>query len=269
MAKSTNKKRKSAHTRPPGFTAERAKHWCVSVRVMQQWIKREVPVEDDAAMVQWWARLSPASQNKLSASFRKRITEVRLSLEANGADDLRDPDWAAFKSAEAQRDPAADKTALADLKRQFQFYLFKQRSCTARNDAAGASECTRQLTALGGIIHDMELRDQKLGRDLGDLVPRAQAEAPLRHIAYHLLRCADATLAAIIATLTRRDPSGPPLLAEEIAQLVEPILLDHAILQPIRRAAHGANPAAPPAWAVAALEAGLADTIEHTPNPTP
>jgi len=268
MAKSTNKKRKSAHTRPAGYTAARAKHWCVSVRVMQQWLKRNVPVDDDAAMVQWWARLSPASQNKLSAPFRRRITEVRLALERLADDDNPlpgDPDWAAFKSAEAEQTVPGDKTALADLKRQFQFYLFKQRACTSRNDAAGASDCTRQLTALGGIIHDMELRDQKLGRDLGDLVPRSTLEAAARHIAYHLLRCADSTLAAITAALTRRDPSGAPLLAEEIAVLIEPILLDRHILQPITLAANGNNPAAPPDWLVKALHAGLADVLETTP----
>jgi hypothetical protein len=247
---------------------------------MQQWIKKEVPVDSDRKMIDWYAQLPAKSQSKLTTRFRRRITEVRLnttnpvenpptpSSGSAASQDQQDPDFAEFErqySAGAR----ADKTALADLKKQFQFFLYKQRVTTERNDQAAASECTRMLTQLGGLIHDMELRDQKLGRDLGDLVPRSTLENVARHIPYHLLRCVDTLIAEITAALTRRDPTGAPLTPGEIEAELEPILLDRAILQPIRRAAHGSNPAAPPDWLVRSLETGLSDILENPPPPAP
>jgi hypothetical protein len=269
--------KKAKHTRPPGYTAERAKFWRVSLRVAQLWQRKAVPIHDTANMIAWYAALPAASQSKLTPAFRRRVTELRLAADraatAPGSPPTAhdgDAEFAAFEkdyAAGAQH----DKTTLADLKKQFAFYLYKQRQCTARNDQAGASEAMRQLTQLSSVIHDMELRAQKLGRDLGDLVPRRVLETTARTIAYHLLRCADTLIADLIAALTRRDPTGAPLTAEEIRQLAEPIILSASVVQPIVRASYGDNPAAPPDWLVAAFHAGIADVLENPPalKPSP
>jgi hypothetical protein len=253
--------KRSKHTRPAGFTADRAHFWGVSVRVMQLWLRENLPVDSPQKMVTWYAGLPAAKQAKLSAGFRRRVTEERIKLQGGSA--AADPEYAAFEH-EYSQGAVSDKTALADLKKQFAWYQFKQRACSGRNDEAGASAALNQLKDLGSVIHDMELRAQKLGRDLGDLVPRTTLEGPARFIGYHLLRCADAVKSEIVKVLTVADPAGAPLLPEEIAARIDPILLNAYVLQPIKRAAHGDNAAAPPDWLVAALTEGAAEVIEET-----
>lgn len=253
--------KRSKHTRPKGFTEERAKFWGVSVRVMQLWLRKDVPVDDPAKMIAWYAGQPVAQQNKLSAGFRRRITEERLRTAGQSA--AVDPEYREFDAAYSAGN-VSDQTILADLKKQAAFYQFKQRACSQRNDHAGASAALNQLKDLSSVIHDMELRAQKLGRDLGDLVPRKILEAPARVIGYHLLRCADATKSEIVKALTVADPAAAPLLPEEIASRIDPILLSAYLLKPIERAAQGDNSAAPPDWLVAALRAGAAEVIEET-----
>ena len=242
------------------------------MRVMQLWLRKEVPVENVSKMVAWYAALPGAQQAKLTPAFRKRITEERIKLTASSdKSGAPDPEYAEFESSYSSGG-INDQTALADLKKQFAFYQWKQRTCSQRKDEAGASAALNQLKDLGSVIHDIELRAQKLGRDLGDLVPRKTLESPARFIGMHLLRCADAAISEVIAALKVSDPTSAPLTPEEIQFRIEPILLNAFILQPIRRAAHGDNPAAPPDWLVAALEAGLAEvlegiTLDRTPTP--
>lgn len=234
---------------------------------MQRLLAQGVPVDDVGKMLAWYAALSAASQAKLSKPFRARITEERIKA-TNQSGAVGDPDWAAFER-EFKSSEASDHTVLAELKKQFQFYSFKQRQCTTRNDAAGASEAMRQIKELGSVIHDMELRAQKLGRDLGDLVPRKDIEFVAEQIGVHLLRVADTLRAEITTALTVRDLNSAPLAPEEIAARLEPILLNAYVLQPIVRAAEGTNTGAPPAWLVAALRAGVASVLELPNNANP
>lgn len=255
--------KRSKHTRPAGFTAERAKFWCVSVRVMQLWLRKSVPVESVEKMIEWYSRQPAAAQKRLSPAFQRRVTELRTGTgSAQIGTPGNDPEFAEFQTA-YREGKLTDKTLLADLKEQAAFYQFKQRQCSSRNDAAGASDALRQLTGLSGIIHDMELRAQKLGRDLGDLVPRKTLEDPARFLGYHLMRCADAAREEIAQALKVTDPAASPLLPEEIRRRIDPILLNAFVLQPIRRASAGDNQAAPPDWLVACLDAGLSEVLEN------
>ncbi len=264
--------KRSKHNRPAGFTDERAKFWGVSARVMQIWLNKNLPVEDTAKMIAWYAGLPVAQQNRLSDGFRKRVTEEHMKLSQSGSKSGPiDPEYAAFEK-DYSAGNVSDQTALAELKKQAAFYQFKQRACSQRNDHAGASAALNQLKDLSSVIHDMELRAQKLGRDLGDLVPRKTLEEPARFIGYHLLRVADATTAELVKALTVADPASPPLLPEELAARIEPILLNAYVLRPIERAADGDNTAAPPDWLVAALRGGADEVIEtitldRTPTP--
>jgi hypothetical protein len=228
---------------------------------MQLWIKAGVPVDDTGRMVQWYAAQPLATQNKLTPEFRRRVTEIRL--DAEGGRPGFDPEWEDFEKAYSANKPG-DKTELDELKKLAAFYRHKQLRCSQRNDYAGAAAALNQLKPLSDLIHDMELRTQKLGRDLGDLVPRKTLEGPARVMGYHLLRCADAAIAELVKALT---VAGEPLASTEIAARIEPILLNALVLQPIVRASNGTNDAAPPAWLVSALRAGAADALEEINAP--
>lgn len=257
--------RKSKHDRAPGYTRERAEFWRVSVRVMQLWLRRDLPVDSVEKMISWYAGLSSSRQSRLSASFRARVTELRLRAAANAGkknSSSADPEWADFERHYSANSPG-DQTELAELKKLAAFYRHKMLLCSQRSDHAGASAAQNLHKDIASVIHDMELRAQKLGRDLGDLVPRSLMETTARHIGYHLLRCADSCLSELVRVLTVTDPAAAPLLPEEIRARVEPVLLNSHVLQPIRAAARAANPAAPPPWLVASLEAGLAEVLEE------
>lgn len=230
---------------------------------MQGWLAKGRPVESTEKMIAWYAGLTSAQQSRLTQDFRSRVTELRLVRPAadGGKSASLDPEYADFERV-YQQGGITDQTALAELKKQAAFYQYKQRACSSRNDHAGASAALNQLKDLAGVIHDMELRAQKLGRDLGDLVPRKTLEDPARFLGYHLLRCADAAREQIVAALRVSDPAASPLLPEEIRARIDPILLDAFVLQPIRRASQGDNQAAPPDWLVAALTAGASEVLE-------
>jgi hypothetical protein len=230
--------------------------------VMQMWLRDLVPVENTGKMIAWYAALPIAQQNKITPAFRQRVTELRLAADNASTDGaLLDPEWQDFEKSYSTNKPG-DQSELDELKKLAAFYRHKQLKCSQRKDDAGASAALNQLKPLSDLIHDMELRAQKLGRDLGDLVPRKTLEAPARFIGYHLLRCCSAAQAELVNALTVRDPTLAPLLPAEIAARIEPILLNVFVLQPIVRAAEGLNSAAPPDWLVAALRAGASDVLD-------
>lgn len=237
---------------------------------MQNWLNRGVPVDSVEKMIDWYAAQPAAQQNRLTPAFRARLTELRLKAEGSRGAAV-DPEWEEFEKSYQGNKPG-DQTELDELKKLAAFYRHKMLVCSQRNDHAGASAAQNLLKDLASVIHDMELRAQKLGRDLGDLVPRKTLEAPARFLAYHLLRCADAAKAELVKALTVTDPAGAPLLPEEIAARLDPILLNAFVLQPIIRAAQADNAAAPPDWLVAALREGAAEVLadiqlDRTPAP--
>lgn len=245
------------NARPPGYSKERAEHWAVDLRVMQKWIAAGVPVHDDAEMGRWYAGLSPDVQGKLTPAFRQKITGGRGAVGKSIATDADYKTFEATYSAEV-----GDQTVLADLKKQLAFYMFKHRAASELNDGVGASEAMRQIKELASVVHDSELRAQKLGKDLGDLVPRENLETPARFLGYHLLRCADAALNQLAKQMTERDPALPAMTAKEIRVMGEPLLLTALVFEPMKRAMEGDNGAAPPEWLLAALKAGLEEVVE-------
>lgn len=242
------------HARPPGYSKERAAYWAVDIRVMQNWLAAKVPVHDDAEMKQWYASLAPDVQAKLTPSFRQKI------LGGEKRESSGDADYKAFEAGYSAE--GNDQTVLADLKKQLAFWMFKHRATSEGGDSAGASEAMRQIKELASVVHDSELRAQKLGRDMGDLVPREQLETPARFIGYHLVRCADAALKQIAKAITERDPALPVITAKEIEAIGEPILLTALVFQPMVRAMESDNGAAPPDWLLAALKEGMAEVVE-------
>ena len=187
---------------------------------------------------------------------------------------LHDPDRAAFLAARAAADStpssrgAHDSTYLANLKLERDFAIYKLQRANAANNLPDIKDRTEAITRLSGVIHDEELRAQKLGRELGDIIPRADYERQLRALAYHLVRSVDAIEAALAPAIAARSATGP-LYREEVRAILDPILLTHRVLDPLRRAADlpaGTGAALPP-WALAALQSALAACIEDPAAP--
>ena len=221
---------------------------------MTKMLGNGVPVDSDEEMRKWYASQTPDTQNKLTPEFREKIIASMPKGEASSAD------YREFEKTYSEE--KGDKTVLADLKKQLAFYMFRHRLASEKNDGVGASEAMRQIKELSSVVHDMELRSQKLGKDLGDLVPRVALEMPARFLAYHLLRCADGALWKLAKAITERDPKLPTITAPEIRALGEPLFLTALVFDPMERAMQADNGAAPPEWLVKAMKDGLSEVVE-------
>ena len=272
------------------LNAQRAAFWRVDLRTIQRWVARTppLPVDDPAAMLAWVASQSSATQSKLSAAFRRRIDELRLEAARGSAAPVpagsstppeqaaplsqTDPDRAAFLAARAtsptssgtgNTSTAAGTTFLRDLIQERDFAIFKLQRANSTNNLPVIKDTTEAITRLSGVIHDEELRAQKLGREIGDIIPRADYERQLRALAWWLVRCVDDTKAALAPRLAAASSTGP-LYRQEVEAILEPVLLTTRVLEPLRRSvdlAPGTGAALPP-WALAALRTSLAAALE-------
>lgn len=273
------------------LNAQRAAFWRVDLRTIQRWVARTppLPVDDPAAMLAWVASQSSATQSKLSPAFRRRIDELRLDAArtssavpaiapsaASAALPVplaqADPDREAFLAARATAPSApgggtgvtpGGATFLRDLIQERDFAIFKLQRANSTNNLPVIKDTTEAITRLSGVIHDEELRAQKLGREIGDIIPRADYERQLRALAWWLVRCVDDTKAALAPRLAAASASGP-LYRQEVDAILEPVLLTTRVLEPLRRSvdlAPGTGAALPP-WALTALRSALAAALE-------
>lgn len=288
-------KRKTTNTR----AADVASFWCVHLRTAQRWLAEPgrakspptpplAALEDPQAMVAWFCRLPSASQSKSTATFRARIDAFRIALERgqpiekppgrsseteSPADpatprnpSFTDPDYEAFLAERAARaatkgpgDGPAHRT-LDSLKLRFDFADYKIGLAQSRGLHAEVREWTDTAARLAGVIHDEELRADKLGRELGDTLPRVEVERILRALPFWTLRAIDDLLATLCPAIAAR--SASPLFPEEVRQLIEPHLISAHLLAPYVRASQVNAGTALPTWAVAALRSSLAATLE-------
>jgi hypothetical protein len=259
-------RKKPAPPAQPGaaHTKERAAFWCVSLRTMQNWKKARppVPVDDVDGMIRWYSSQPSTSQHKLTPEFLRRLTELRIDRERTlGAPVATDPDYAAFER-DYDASHAKDTDSLARLKRLRDFALFKLERAQARNDLAAVNDASNLLKHNSSIIHDEELRAQKLNREIGDTLPRAQAEQIARAMAYWCLRSIDNLLAEVCPRIAASSASGP-LFPEEIRKQLEPALLSSRLLSPMVRSSQIASGMSLPRWWVDAAQSGLAATVEN------
>lgn len=276
------------------LNSQRAAFWRVDLRTIQRWVARKppLPVDDPAAMLAWVASQSSVIQAKLSLAFRRRIDELRIEASrapaaapssdsaaarpaASAIPAFQDPDRAAFLSARAEADsaPAArahDAAYLSSLKLERDFAIFKLQRANTTNNLPVIKDTTEAITRLSGVIHDEELRAQKLGREIGDIIPRPDYERQLRALAYWLVRSVDDIKAALAPRLAAASATGP-LYRQEVDAILEPVLLTTRVLEPLRRAVDlpaGTGAALPP-WALAAMRAALAAALEDPAAPPP
>lgn len=250
------------------------------------------PVDSVDAMIAWFVALPSARQTKLSPGLRRRITALRMERDraatsashspsspssaptAPGTPSAppADPYWSAFQRERTSRGttaPASAEDSLTRTRLLRDYAQFKLEAAQSANDLAAASDAAALFKLNSDIIHDEELRAQKLGREIGDIIPRADYERQLRALAYWLVRTVDAAKATLAPRLAAASATGP-LFRQEVDAILEPVLLTTRVLDPLRRSADlppGTGAALPP-WALNALRTALASCLEDA-NPEP
>lgn len=283
----------------PSYARERAAFWRVDLRTMQRWLARvpPVPVATVEAMLAWYAGVPSATQAKFAHAFRRRISELRVERERAAVrssveppapppssaapasphaalgppaapaspitpDLPSDPYYAEFLRAHPD-DAAAptDADRLAGLRQALAFANFKLLRSQARGDHAARKDATEEIRHLSAVIRADELAAQRLNRELGDTLPRADAERLARALSYWLLRSVDHLHALIDRPLALASQSGP-LYPEEVRARLDPALLETLVSGPLLRAASVPALAALPRWFIEALRAGQAAALE-------
>ncbi len=272
-----------------------AQHWLASPgRAPGKGVPPTPPLaalDEPAAMLAWVRGLPSASRSKLTRSFRARCDLFRIAIERGqpvplpsgatsdaagtsaaplrGAESAIDPDWTAFQLDQTARQqqqpngPASNGVDIGSLKLRCAYADYKIGLAQQRGDHPSVREWTETLRYLSGVIHDEELRAQRLGREIGDIIPRADYERQLRAIAYWLVRSVDDAKAALAPRLAAASATGP-LFRQEVDAILEPVLLTTRVLEPLRRAADlpaGTGAALPP-WALAAMRAAMRAVLD-------
>lgn len=237
-------------------------------------------------MIRWVRDMPARSASKLRREFRARIDAERVRLErdtlaatpAVGAlsipaaagggapgrrdhETLADPDRAEFDRTYAAASRAAATSTVEGLRTEVAFALFKLSKANQRGDSTLIRQAGENLKIVSGVLHDEELRADRLGRETGATIPITEVQRIARAVPYWLLRGIDDLLARLCRPLADRSGTGP-LFPEEIRQLLEPHLLETRLFLPLERALKSPTALAlPPSWSEA-WQAGVAATIE-------
>lgn len=177
---------------------------------------------------------------------------------------ISDPDWTAFLSTPhgARLHAAAATGATLDtLRLRYAYADHKLGLAQQRGDHPSVREWTDTAGRLAGIIHDEETRAARLGRDLGDLLPRTDAERLARALGYWLLQSADHLRRTLTPALSAAAAAGP-LAPADFDRHLDPALLRALILEPLARAATVNAGTTLPPWFIAALRESTAATLE-------
>lgn len=220
---------------------------------------------------------STSTSSSVSPGFSPAAPPGAPAAASSSGLAIQDPDRAAFLAArqEAAAAPGAegrshDAAYLAALKLERDFAIFKLQRANAANNLPVIKDTTEAITRLSGVIHDEELRAQRLGREIGDIIPRADYQRQIKAIAYWLVRCVDHAKATLAPRLAAASATGP-LFRQEVDAILEPVLLTAFVLEPLRRAADlpaGTGAALPP-WALTTLRTAHAAVLEDPAAPAP
>ena len=229
----------------------------VSLRTFRySWPKMHppAPVNDDAGMVEW-----AAGQPRLSDRTRSAIAKIaaKLGKAAIPADRATAAAWLQFL-AETEKDAGPDHTkAMASLAKPRDFAAWMFERAAKDGDREGQRFYSALLARFEGVIHDYQLRAQKLKLDTGELYPRSDFEQIISAWTYWTMRCVDNALSALC-----RKVVGVPS-AEEARQIIEPFLLSEKYVEPFKHAVTVATGMQLPAWFTAKLVDSIDDYIEH------
>lgn len=227
------------------------------------------PLHDCAATVGWFSRLSYERQNKMTPAFRGRIAEIRAQLGivdvppvagVTPPAGVSQDEFAKFK-AERRASASKDTDALAELKSLRDFALHKIAQATVAGDQPAVNAATKLMVHFSSVIHDEEIRAQRLGREAGDLIPAETFEAIVRAIPFWLMRGVDDLQSEIIPKIVAASGHGE-LGHEQLRKLIEPALLSARVLVPFVRSSQVVTGVSIPKRILDAMKSGLDDTIE-------
>lgn len=227
---------------------------------MQVMKSKGVPVDNDAGMVEWYAGLSSAAQEKLGDVFVRKLFEARSKIEKDTGKPVT-PDTDAEDFTQAYKPEVGnDKGSLADIKRQRSFYLFRLERARARGDRMVEAEAMKYFRSLSDLLHDAELRAQKLGRDLGESFSGEDVKRLGRAVGFWLMHGADELIGRAAKSLA--EAPGQPLDVEGVRKIIEPLILAERVVAPMVRSTEQRAGVALPKLFVEAMREGLAGVVE-------
>lgn len=237
--------------------------WGLGLRSAQNYLRDGMDLESPEVVVKWFTDLSWRSQRMLGDKFRTRIYEERAKLAGEIPGEkpgLIDPDLAEFER-NYKPSEADEKDNLAGIKRERAYYLFRMQKARARQDHSSEADAAKQFRNFSDVVHDCELRAQRLGRDLGESFGAKDVDRLGRAVGFWLMRGADDAISQSAKAI--QDAAAlAPLDRETIRKAIEPIFLAERVVNPFARAAGINSGVALPPRFVAAMREGLAGFIE-------
>ncbi len=217
---------------------------------------KHAPLDDPMKFKEWIG-----TQKSAPEGLMDRLDQLTDGQTAGDGDAMpaNAGDWQEFEAGFKDTDP---NEAMAKISKVRDWAFFQFERASKKKNKREEKFYSDLLAKMEGTLHDAQLRAKKLGIESGDLVSRKDLERPARFIGYHLLRCADEALGKLARAIGERDPTLPPMTAEEVRRLGEPLLLEAVVFAPMTRATEGDNAGAPPSWLVDAMRDGLAEVVE-------
>lgn len=233
-----------------GSVAYQAAKWQANTRTIDRWRAAGAPLHDDLEMARWIIQQprSPAPSVRIARS----ITSKAVGTGAG------DSDVADFEKSYT---PAAEKDNLAAIKREVAYYHFKILRCRERGDATGEAEAVRHFRSMSDLLHDLEIRNQRLGREIGESFGAEDVDRLGRAVAFWLMNSADGLIGQIAAGLVAASAAGP-LGREQVRKVIEPLVLEARVMEPMVRAAKVNAPIKLPQRFVDAMREGIALVAE-------
>ena len=253
---------------PPKDVGELANYWRLTARTLSRMRAADppAPLHDCEATVHWFAGLTFERQNRMTPAFRAKVREIRdkygivPATKAAAAAGVSQDEFAKFK-ADRKAHGAKDTDALAELKSLRDFALHKIAKATEAGDLVAVNAATKLMVHFSSVIHDEEIRAQRLGREAGDLIPSETFEAIVRAIPFWLVRGVDDLQSEIIPKIVAASGHGE-LGHEQLRKLIEPALLSARVLVPFVRSSQVVTGVSIPKRILDAMKSGLDDTIE-------
>lgn len=254
---------------PPKEVGALANYWQLTARTLSRMRAAEnpAPLHDAEATVHWFAGLTFERQNRMTPAFRARVKEIREKYgivpqtKIASAAGVSSDEFAKFKAARAASG-TKDTDALSELKSLRDFALHKIALATVAGDQAEVNSATKLMVHFSSVIHDEEIRAQRLGREAGDLIPAETFEAIVRAIPFWLVRGVDDIQAELIPKLVAESGRGE-LGHEQVRKIMEPVLLSKRMVEPFVRSAQVVTGVSIPKRIIEAMKAGMEDTIEN------
>lgn len=230
-----------------------ARYYGVSERTIYRLRGRGAPIHDPEDFAAWLLK-HPKS---MTTGIRTRLAALRARGQMPKEDAMPpSSDYLEFERS-AGAGPADEAGLIGQLKRQMAFALYKLNNAQRRGDTAGVDEATKQLRSISGVIHDEEMRALKLGREIGDTIPRTEVERFAHALAAASMRAIDHAMPTLARELIGKNH------AKDVRAVLEPALLSARFFRPFVEATKVVNGQSLPRWLVEQITDAVDDYIEN------